>query len=53
MSWRTSLQSVVALSTTESKYIAATDAIKEAIWLKELTSEFVESNKIVVVYCDS
>lgn len=53
VSWRTFLQSVVALSTTESEYIAATDAIKEAIWLRELTNELVSNDSIVVVYCDS
>ena len=34
ISWKTNLQSVVALSTIEAKYIAATEAIKEVLWLK-------------------
>ena len=34
MSWKSSLQSVVALSTTEAEYMAIIEAIKEAIWMK-------------------
>lgn len=34
--WKTQLQSVVALSTTEAEYIAA----KEAVWLKGILTEF-------------
>ncbi|KAL5563574.1 hypothetical protein UlMin_033321 [Ulmus minor] len=33
ISWKAQLQPVVALSTTEVEYIAATEAIKEALWL--------------------
>ena len=33
VSWMSKRQSVVALSTTEETYIAATHAIKEAVWL--------------------
>lgn len=39
ISWKSSLQSVVALSTTESEYMAVTEAFKEALWLKELCEE--------------
>lgn len=53
VSWRSSLQSVVALSTTEAEYIAATEAIKEAIWLREITTELKEDSSIVEVNCDS
>ncbi|KAI5682579.1 hypothetical protein M9H77_03807 [Catharanthus roseus] len=35
ISWKSQLQPVVALSTTEAEYITATEAIKEAIWLQE------------------
>ncbi|XP_038885807.1 uncharacterized protein LOC120076101 [Benincasa hispida] len=34
ISWRSSLQSMVALSTTESEYIALCESIKVTIWLK-------------------
>ena len=36
ISWRLILQSTIALSTTEEEYMAATDAVKEAIWFKDL-----------------
>ncbi|KAL5573432.1 hypothetical protein UlMin_023029 [Ulmus minor] len=36
ISWKAQLQLVVALSTTEAKSIAATEAIKEALWWKVL-----------------
>ncbi|KAH9753276.1 hypothetical protein KPL71_015010 [Citrus sinensis] len=39
ISWKSSLQSVVALSTTEAEYIALTEAVKEAIWLRGLVTE--------------
>lgn len=38
ISWIASLQSVVALSTTEAEYIALTEAIKKTLWLKGLVS---------------
>ncbi|XP_060210257.1 secreted RxLR effector protein 161-like [Lycium barbarum] len=39
ISWKATLQSIVALSTTEAEYMAAAAAVKEAIWLKGLVSE--------------
>ena len=39
VSWKASLQSVVALSTTEAEYIALSETVKEAIWLKGLVTE--------------
>ena len=34
MSWRSSKQDMVADSTTEAEYIAASYAAKEAVWIK-------------------
>ncbi|KAL9431581.1 hypothetical protein AB3S75_026719 [Citrus x aurantiifolia] len=53
VSWKASLQSVVALSTTEAEYIALTEAVKEAKWLSGLVSEFGLKQDSVCIGCDS
>ena len=37
--WKAQLQPIVALSTIGAKYIAATEAIKEALWLQGILQE--------------
>ena len=39
VSWSAKRQEIVSLSTTESEYIAATSAAKEALWLRSLISQ--------------
>ena len=39
MSWKSSKQPTTADSTTEAEYIAASDAAKEAIWLKKFITD--------------
>ncbi|KAG8473481.1 hypothetical protein CXB51_035654 [Gossypium anomalum] len=51
--WKATLQTTVALSTTEAEYMAITEAYKEAIWLKGLFSELNEDLQISTVFCDS
>ncbi|KAE8716753.1 putative carboxylesterase 5-like [Hibiscus syriacus] len=48
--WNTS---VVATSTTEAEYVAATQASKEAIWLKILLEELRHNQEYVSLFCDS
>jgi hypothetical protein len=56
ISWRSKKQDSVALSSMEAEYIAASEAVKEAVWLKD----FLSTLKIVdcvkrptTVYCDN
>ncbi|KAH7852964.1 hypothetical protein Vadar_031538 [Vaccinium darrowii] len=53
VSWRCTLQSTIALSTTEAEYMAVTEAIKEAIWLQGLVTDLGVEQEHVTVYCDS
>ncbi|KAG7567097.1 Integrase catalytic core, partial [Arabidopsis thaliana x Arabidopsis arenosa] len=53
ISWKSCLQPVMALSSTEAEFIALTEAVKEAIWVKGLLGDlgFVQDN--AQVWCDS
>ncbi|XP_041995848.1 secreted RxLR effector protein 161-like [Salvia splendens] len=51
--WKSSLQSVVALSTTEAEYMSLTSAVKESKWLLGLVSEFGVVQEGVTVFCDN
>ncbi|OAE29077.1 hypothetical protein AXG93_1626s1040 [Marchantia polymorpha subsp. ruderalis] len=53
ISWKSNLQPVVTLSTTEAEYIAVTEAVKEAIWLKGLVTELGFNQKQVTIHCDN
>lgn len=53
INWKASLQDVVALSTIEAEYTIATEAVKEALWLKGLILELGVNQKTVEVYHDS
>ncbi|KAK8557131.1 hypothetical protein V6N13_035235 [Hibiscus sabdariffa] len=54
--WKSSKQDTVADSTTEAEYIAASEAAKEAVWIKKFITELgvVPSIKDAVdLYCDN
>ena len=53
VSWLSKLQTVVALSTTEAEYMAATQACKETIWIQRLIEELGHKQQKISVYCDS
>ncbi|CAM8949434.1 unnamed protein product [Rhodiola kirilowii] len=53
VSWQSKLQKCVALSTTESEYIAANEAGKEMIWLQRFVEELGLKQESYVLHCDS
>lgn len=53
ISWKSQSQPIVAISTTESEYIAITEVVKKAAWLKCLMHEIGFKNKNVVIFSNS
>ncbi|GAB2288844.1 hypothetical protein Dimus_038026 [Dionaea muscipula] len=53
ISWKSHLQPLVALSSTEAEYIAITDVFKEAIWIQGLLKEIKAIDNNCMVYTDS
>lgn len=53
VSWKSKLQKCVALSTTEAKFIAATEASKELLWLKKFLNELGFKQNRYVLFCDN
>ena len=53
VSWVSKIQSVVALSTIEAKYVVATEASKEMIWLQRFLDELGKMLELGRLYNDS
>eukprot|EP00253_Pinus_taeda_P034517 PITA_34517 len=53
VNWMSNKQSVVALSTTEAKYMVATHASKEAVWVQRLCSSMGLVQGAIRIDCDS
>jgi hypothetical protein len=53
ISWSSKLQPTVAASTTEAEYMATAFAVKEALWLRKLSSEFGLSTAATPIYGDN
>ncbi|KAH9689118.1 Integrase catalytic domain-containing protein [Citrus sinensis] len=53
VSWVSKLHTIVALSTTEAEYMAATQACKEVIWIQRLLEEIGHKQEKIFVFCDS
>ena len=54
--WKSSKQCTTADSTTEAEYIAASDATKEAVWIKKFVSDlevFPSITNPIELYCDN
>ena len=53
LSWRATLQSIVACSNTDAEYMAVSEACKEAIWLRGLYTELCGDESCPTIFCDS
>eukprot|EP00253_Pinus_taeda_P029575 PITA_29575 len=53
VSWMSKKQSVVAVSTIEAEYVAATDASNEAVWFQRLCSSMGLVQGAIRIYCDN
>ena len=53
VSWVSRLQKIVALSTTEAEYVAATEACKEMVWLQSFMRELGKEQSNCTIYSDS
>ena len=53
VSWVSKLQTIVALSTTEAKNMAATQACKEVVWIQRILEELGHKQEKIFLFCDS
>ena len=53
MSWSSKKQPVIALSSTEAEYVAATGASQEALWFKSMLSEIGIEQQTVTIHEDN
>ena len=56
MSWKSFKQDTVSASTTEAKYIAASEAAKEAVWIRNFLMDLgvvQGTTNPLDVYCDN
>jgi hypothetical protein len=55
VSWKSKKQSTVALSTVESEYMALSECMKEALWIRQFLAELLQElvNNVVTIYSDN
>uniref|UniRef100_A0A7N2MUY1 Retrovirus-related Pol polyprotein from transposon TNT 1-94 n=1 Tax=Quercus lobata TaxID=97700 RepID=A0A7N2MUY1_QUELO len=53
ISWASNLQKIVTLSSTETEYVAATEAGKEMIWLHGFLNELGKKQEMGILHSDS
>ena len=52
VSWQSKLQKYVALSTTESEYVAAVEAGQELVWMRDFLEELGLEQDNYLLHCD-
>ncbi|XP_031272906.1 secreted RxLR effector protein 161-like [Pistacia vera] len=53
ISWKSQLQPLVALSSTEAEYVALADGFKEAIWMQGLLTKIELTDSKVTIFSDN
>jgi hypothetical protein len=56
VSWKSSKQDIVVDSTMEAEYIAASEAAKEVVWIRNFVSELglvSSASRPMDLYCDN
>ena len=56
VNWSSSNQSVVAGSTCEAEYIAASEPMNEGIWMKEFITDLgviPNASRLIILFCDN
>ena len=53
ISWKATLQSTIALSITEGKYMSLTEGMKESMWLYGLINSLSLNVQRPIIYCNS
>ena len=53
VSWSSTLQNIVALSTTEAEYVTVSESAKEIVWLQSVLKELGKMNGKGTLYSDS
>jgi hypothetical protein len=51
--WKSKLQSVVAQSTAEAEFVAASMAVKEVLWLHKLLHVLMIPRQTITLFCDN
>ena len=53
ITWQSKQQSIVATSTCEAEYIAASTAVQECMWLRKLLADMRGEAKPIILYMDN
>lgn len=54
MCWKTEKQKSISIGSAQAEYIALSEAIRELVWLKNVTTDLnFTSDPSVTIYCDN